>query len=430
MAEADALRVVAPAEVAPLRRSPTDAETLAGAADLVGRVRDGGEAALRELGERFGDLAPGDPLVHGRDALRDAAASIDPDELGVLERAAARIESFARAQRASLAEVDEPIPGGRAGHTVLPVDRAGCYAPGGRYPLVSSVLMTAIPARVAGVREVWVASPRPTASVLAAASVAGADAVLGVGGAQAIAALAYGAGPVPACDVVCGPGNRWVTAAKRLVAGAVGIDMLAGPSELLVIADDSADARTVAADLLAQAEHDDDASAVLVTTSVALVDAVNRELGAQLGDLPTAPTARAALANSFAVVVGSMDEAVDVSDRIAPEHLEIHARDAGSIAGRLRHAGALFVGAGSAEVLGDYGAGPNHTLPTGGAARSAAGLSVLTFLRARTWLRMDDAGPGGAGPGRGVVEDAVRLARMEGLEAHARSAERRLEPGA
>ena len=206
---------------------------------------------------------------------------------------------------------------------VAPVDRAGCYAPGGRFPLPSSVLMTAVTARAAGVRDVWVASPRPDDVTLAAAAVAGADALLAVGGAQAIAALAYGAGDVPPCDVVVGPGNRWVTAAKKLVAGHVGIDMLAGPSELVVLADASADPATVAADLLAQAEHDPDALPVLVATDAELVDRVEIELERQLAALPTRDTAEPAIGNGFAVMAGNLDDAIEVCDRLAPEHLQV-----------------------------------------------------------------------------------------------------------
>jgi phosphoribosyl-ATP pyrophosphohydrolase/phosphoribosyl-AMP cyclohydrolase/histidinol dehydrogenase len=279
--------------------------------------------------------------------------------------------------------------------------------------------MTAVTARAAGVREVWVASPRPAPITLAAAAVAGADALLAAGGAHAIAALAYGIGGSPPCDVVVGPGNRWVTAAKKLVAGDVGIDMLAGPSELVVLADRSADPELVAADLLAQAEHDPDALPILVATDAGLADAVDAALARQLDGLPTRDTAAAALANGFAVVVDGLDEAVAVCDRLAPEHLQVLTEDADGVAARLAHWGGLFIGAGSAEVFGDYGIGPNHTLPTGGVARFKGGLSVLDFLRVRTWLRME-------GPADGaVLSDAAALARLEGLEAHARAAERR-----
>jgi phosphoribosyl-ATP pyrophosphohydrolase/phosphoribosyl-AMP cyclohydrolase/histidinol dehydrogenase len=275
--------------------------------------------------------------------------------------------------------------------------------------------MTVATARAAGCGRVVLATPRPGELMLAAAGLCGADAVLPVGGAHGVGALAYGAGVLGGVDVIAGPGNAWVTAAKRCVCGDVGIDMLAGPSELLVLADESAEARVVAADLLAQAEHDELARPMLVTTDAGLVEAVEAELARRLETLPTAATARVALANGFAAVAVDMDEAMEAVDRVAPEHLEIHARDAGSLARRVRHAGAVFVGAGSAEVLGDYGLGPNHTLPTGGAARATGGLSVLAFLRVRTWLRVDEVEASS-------LADVVRLAEIEGLEGHRRSA--------
>lgn len=415
---------IAAAQATRAARRPVDAATLAAAAVIVDDVRARGTDAVREYAVRFGertnDRAGGSPLVLDRGAMRSALDTLSPLDRAALERAAARIEHFARAQRQAIADVSIAVPGGRAGHTVQPVQRAGCYAPAGRHPLPSSVLMTAITARVAGCEHVVVASPGAHPVALAAASIAGADQFLAVGGAHAIAAMATGACGIERRDVIVGPGNRWVTAAKQLVVGEVGIDMLAGPSELLVLADDSADPALVAADLLAQAEHDTDASAMLVTTSQALADAVDRELAAQLGSLPTRDVARAALANGFACVAASLDEAIALADRAAPEHLEIMMRDAQRVALRLKNAGALFIGSAAAEVLGDYGAGPNHTLPTGGSARYQAGLSVMHFLRLRTWLRIDDAAAASE-----LLADTVRLARVEGLAAHAAAAERR-----
>jgi phosphoribosyl-ATP pyrophosphohydrolase/phosphoribosyl-AMP cyclohydrolase/histidinol dehydrogenase len=401
-------------------REPCDADTLVRAARIVDDVRSGGDEALRRFACEHDGLEPDAPLVLGREALEHALAATSPEDRALLERTAGRIRRFAEAQRHALEATAVPIDGGRAGHLVSPVERAGCYAPGGGYPLPSSVLMTAVTARVAGVSRVIVASPRPKPIMLAAAAVAGADAFLCVGGAHAIAALAYGTGVVPSVDVIAGPGNRWVTAGKKLVAGRVGIDMLAGPSELVVLADDGADPALVAADLLAQAEHAADALPILVTDSAALVDAVDAELVRQLATLPTADVAREAVAAGYAVVCESMDEAFAACDRLAPEHLEVMTREPELASRRLSHYGALFIGAGSAEVLGDYGAGPNHTLPTGGSARYTGGLSVLTFLRVRTWMRIDDRRGG-----RELAADAAALARIEGLEAHARAADLR-----
>ena len=308
---------------------------------------------------------------------------------------------------------------------------AGCYAPGGRYPLPSSVIMTAVTARAAGCSTVILASPRPAPITLAAAHVSGADVFLRVGGAQAVTAMAYGVGGdgggsdggiVPPCDVIVGPGNKWVTAAKSVVSGHCGIDMLAGPSEVLVIADDTADPEVVAADLIAQAEHDVVARAILLSDSEDVIDRVDEELVMQLASLPepNRSTAREAFGLSFAVLCGSIDQCIAISDGIAPEHLEIQTRDATAVGKRCANYGGLFIGERAAEVLGDYGAGPNHTLPTGGTGRYTGGLSVFNFLRIRTWMRIDDAVES-----QGMVDDSITMARLEGLEGHARAAEAR-----
>ncbi|MFN7671688.1 MAG: histidinol dehydrogenase [Planctomycetota bacterium] len=414
-------RRVEAAELRRATRAALDPATQAEAARIVEDVRVGGEQALRAHAERLGDLRPGEPLVRGPAELIAARDGLPAADRALLERTAARIEAFARAQRQCLAPLDVPVPGGRAGHRWLPVAAVGAYAPGGRYPLPSSALMTAIPARVAGVPLARLASPRPAAITLAAAAVAGCEQVLAVGGALAVAAFAFGVGG-PACDMVVGPGNRWFTAAKRHLFGEIGLDGLAGPSELLVVADASADPAWVAADLLAQAEHDVDARAVLVATNADLVAAVDAELARQLAALPTAATAAAALANAGRVALASdVESAIAVADRLAPEHLQLMVRDARAWAARPRAYGALFVGSRSAEVFGDYGIGPNHVLPTGGTARFQAGLSVATFLRPATWLDVDDPAV--------VAADAADLAALEGLPGHAAAAAARLCDG-
>lgn len=413
----DLLRRVQVVELLARRRVGLDMATRIGAAEIVEDVRTGGEPAVRRQSERLGDCAPGDFVRIEREQLLVALAELAEQDRAVLERTAARIRSFAEAQRACLLPLDAEVPGGRAGHRWLPVASVGAYAPGGRHPLPSSVLMTGIPAKVAGVQNVLVASPKPTQITLAAAALAGADALLAIGGAQAIAALAFGTFGPPV-DVIVGPGNRWVTAAKQHLVGEVGIDGLAGPSELLVLADEHADAATVAADLLGQAEHDPDAVPMLVSTSTELLDAVQQELQRQLATLPTAATARAALQqNGMALLVQDLAEAIAIANQLAPEHLELLLQDADTVARALTAYGGLFVGSCSAEVFGDYGAGPNHVLPTAGGARFQAGLSVMTFLRPLTYLQLQDAGA--------LRADAAHLARLEGLEAHARSAERR-----
>ena len=265
------------------------------------------------------------------------------------------------------------------------------------------------------------ASPRPAIATLAAAYVADADGLLAIGGAQAIGAMAYGIGPVTACDVIVGPGNKWVTAAKSLVSGVCNIDMLAGPSEVLVIADKTCNPDIVAADLLAQAEHDTEARPILVCTEESIATNVNECLKSRLSKLSTADVAEKAVTNGFACVCPNVESAIAVSDSIGPEHLEIHTEDALGVGRRCTNYGGLFCGQISAEVLGDYGVGPNHVLPTCGTSRYTGGLSVFTFLRIRTWMNITDKNKA-----QDVIQDCIKLARIEGLEGHAQAAECRL----
>lgn len=403
------------------RQAGIPGEVLRTARRIVADVRERGEPALEEYVKQFDNADPQQQdLYRSRDELLECLDSLGRADRTRLERIAGQIETFARAQRNALTPITVSVPGGRAGHSIEAVERAGCYAPGGRYPLPSSVLMTVITARVAGVDTVWVASPRPARITLAAAALAGADGLLAAGGAHAIAALAYGVGRVPAADIVVGPGNEFVTAAKQIVMGDVAIDMLAGPSELLIVGDLSSDPELIAADLLAQAEHDPRALPILVTSERGLIEAVRREISSQLATLPTAETAAKALRNGGAILCESFDEVVKVCNGIAPEHLQLSTAEPMTYAKQIRHHGALFVGEQSAEVFGDYGVGPNHVLPTGNAARYSGGLSVFSFLRIRTWLEQRD----GADPE--LISDSAWLARMEGLEAHARAAERRM----
>ena len=399
-----------------LKRRPVDPETLQKASMIVEDIRDNREAAVRHHSERLGDLARGQNFVVSRDQLDVAFGGLDPDLQSLLKRAADRIRVFAETQYGSLSDVDTTVTGGRAGHRWIPVANVGAYAPAGRHPLPSSVLMTVIPARIAGVENVTVASPKPTPVTLAAAAVAGADRLIALGGAQAVAALAFGIGCHPV-ELIVGPGNRWVTAAKKHLYGEVGIDGLAGPSEIVVVADRYADPRFIAADLLAQAEHDHDSLPILITTSARLRDAVEAEIVTQLDGLSTGPDAIRGLQNGFSVIVKNLKEAVAVSDLIAPEHLALHVADPETLVGRFRSYGSVFLGGRSAETFADYGIGPNHVLPTGGSARYQSGLSVLTFLRSPTWLALTDPFP--------IRADTAALARIEGLEAHARAAELR-----
>ncbi|RHZ11068.1 hypothetical protein DYB37_011709 [Aphanomyces astaci] len=417
------LRTIRPEDVRAFAYDPVEPLALEQARSIVNDVKARGETAVREHAVRLGDLPSTlAPLVYSRDDMKTAFESLSIGEQKLLERTKQRIEAFAIAQRASIQSFSRSIPGGQAGQDVSPMQVAGCYAPGGRYPLPSSVLMTALTARVAGVSTVIVASPRPAVATLAAAYISNADLLLAVGGAQAVAALAYGLDGtgISACDIIVGPGNKYSSLPQpglfvfqRLTCA---IDMLAGPSECLVVADASAvvHAATIAADLLAQAEHDTAAVPILVTDSTALLDAVNAAIVDQLTTLPTADTAAVSVAKGFAVLCPSLDSCVDVANVLAAEHVEIMTADSQAVADRIQHYGA-------AEVLGDYGVGPNHVLPTGGTARYTGGLSVHTFLRIRTWMRIDDGQLS-----QEAVADAVQLARVEGLEGHARAAERRL----
>lgn len=397
---------------------------------------------LLKVAQRLGDLpsdATTSSLVVTKEQCKAAFDGLTDQQRTTLVNLHSRIERFATMQRKSVVDMEMDIPGGKAGHTVSPCKAAGCYAPGGRYPLPSSVLMTAVTARAAGVTTVVLASPKPQPITLAAAYVSNVDFFLPVGGAQAVAALAYGVDGVPTagsdssntstcgtppCDVICGPGNQWVTAAKSIVNGKCGIDMLAGPSEVLVICDETASPNVVAADLIAQAEHDVVARAILLCTSEESIQQIDAEVSKQVDALPepNRSTAKAALGQSFAVLCDTIDQCVKISDDIAPEHLEIQTKDSQAVANSCQNYGGLFIGAHAAEVLGDYGAGPNHTLPTGGTGKYTGGLSVFCFLRIRTWMRIDEVASTEA---QAMVDDSIIMARLEGLEGHARAAEAR-----
>jgi histidinol dehydrogenase len=387
-------------------------------------VRERGERAVLDLTRRYDGAARVTVEVSPEEWALGASA-VDPVTRAALQEAEARIARFARAQRRSLRPVRLKEPGIILEQRLLPVERVGIYVPGGRHSLCSSVLMGAVPARVAGCREVVLATPpRPDGTVhpaiLAAANLAGIDRVFAMGGAQAIAALAFGAGPVPAVDLIVGPGNRFVTEAKMQLASRVGIDFVAGPSELAVIADLTADAQVVAADLLAQAEHDPDARLWLLTVCAPeLVRQVRRHLRRQLASLPEGSPNRTAATASVARLVSrsvdSVEEACAASDEIAPEHLSLQVQYPERLVRRLGSYGSLFVGRNGAVAFGDYVSGPNHTLPTSRAARHTGGLSVLRFCKVCTVQRVGRTGA------RRLAGSAGRLASLEGLEAHRRS---------
>ncbi len=404
-----------------------EAAPVEGVREIMDQVRRRGDAAVVEYTARF----DGVELSGLRVPLEDIHAARDNLSLQTahaIRMAGENIRRFAEMQMRQFGEFEVELqPGVFTGQKVVPLDRVGVYVPGGRFPLISTLLMTAIPAQVAGVKEIAICSP-PThqgsvhPAILAAAEMLGLNEVYRVGGVQAIAALACGTQSIPRVDKIVGPGNAHVARAKREVFGEVGIDLVAGPTEVMIIADESANPRWVAADLLAQAEHDPEAQPVLVTPSEALAEAVPAEIQAQLATLPTAEIAREAVErNGWIIRVDSLEAAAEIANRKAPEHLQLQVAQPEVVVPLLRHYGSLFIGELSAEVLGDYSAGINHTLPTNGVARYRGGLSVQDFIKLQTTLRVTERGIRDIGPVAGA------LAKAEGLEGHYRSVALRME---
>lgn len=398
-------------------------------AAIIASVRARGDDALAELTARF-DRVDLDVLGWeiGAAEMDAALAGLAPDLRAALDLAATRIRDFHERQKPTGNDaVDEA--GVRTGVRWTPVDAAGLYVPGGRAAYPSSVLMNAIPAVVAGVRDLIMVTPTPGGAanplVLAAARVAGVSRVFRVGGAQAIAALAFGTGRIPKVDVITGPGNAWVAEAKRQLYGVVGIDMVAGPSEVVIVSDGKSNPDWIAADLLAQAEHDPVAQSILITTSAAEADAVEAAVARQLETLPTAAVAGASWRNHGAIIiVSALADALPLLDALAPEHAELMVDDPDWLFSRMRHAGSVFLGRHTPEAAGDYLAGPNHVLPTGRRARFASGLSVADFMKRTTFLDCGPKGLAAIGPAGAAIAD------VEGLAAHAASIRLRLETGA
>lgn len=395
-------------------------------AAILAQVRERGDAALADYTFRFDghDLDAGGWRIDAA-TCREAFDALEPDLREALELAAARIRAYHEAQLPHDRDyVDDA--GVRLGAMWRPVDAAGLYVPGGRAAYPSSLLMNAIPARVAGVERLVVVTPTPGGTtnplVLAAAHLAGVDEIWRVGGAHAVAALAYGTGRIAPVDVITGPGNAWVAEAKRQLYGVVGIDMVAGPSEILVIADGRNDATRIAADLLSQAEHDPTSQSILITDDAAFADAVEAAVEAELAALPTEPTARASWRDHGVIIdVASLGDAPALANRLAAEHVEIATDDPETLMRHIRHAGSVFLGRMTPEAIGDYVAGPNHVLPTGRRARFSSGLSVLDFMKRTSFIQLDPAALAAIGPA------GIALARAEGLPAHARSISVRLE---
>ena len=375
-------------------------------------VRKHGDRALMEYARRFDGLERRSVRVPEAE-LHAAARALAPPFRKAVKAAAANIRAYAERQMPR-EWIAETAPGVWLGQVLRPLETVAAYIPAGRYPLPSTVLMTVVPAQVAKVPNICIASPKAVLEVLGTAATAGVNQVFQMGGAQAIAAFAFGTRTVPRADRIVGPGNIYVAAAKKLLAGEVGIDFVAGPTEILIIAADG-DPRHLAADMLAQAEHDADASAVLLTTSKGLANATAAELDRQLETLPTRKVAAKAIArNSAIILVESLDEAVEISNRVAPEHLSI---PNDRLLRKVQHAGSVFIGPFSPEAAGDYASGPNHVLPTSGAARQRGGLAVTDYLKVISVQRLSREALARLGP------TVTTLARAEGLEAHARSVE-------
>jgi histidinol dehydrogenase len=395
--------------------------------EIIEQVRIEGDAALRRYSEEF-DHSRVDAFRLTEGEIQGAYSQVEPEFVTAIREAAVNIRAFHEKQKRE-SWMDLKPDGTMLGQVIRPLKRVGLYVPGGKAAYPSSVLMNAIPALVAGVPEIAIVTPPATAGVegvnpyiLVAAAEAGVREVYRVGGAQAVAALAYGTAEIPAVDKIVGPGNIYVALAKRYVFGVVDIDSIAGPSEIIVLADDSADPAYVAADLLSQAEHDEMASAVLVTPSQALAVAVQQELARQVDLLPRRAIAERSLADYGAILtVGSLEEGIEVVNKMAPEHLEIMVQEPFQYLGRIENAGAIFLGPYSSESVGDYFAGPNHVLPTNGTARFSSALSVDDFIKKSSVIYYSK---------QALLRDAGQisaLARFEGLQAHARAVEIRVE---
>ncbi|WFL77624.1 histidinol dehydrogenase [Altererythrobacter arenosus] len=408
-------------------RRESDADVALQVTDILREVRARGDAALEEYSMRYDGhaLTIDDDWVITPERCKDAYDGLDSELRGALELAADRIRAYHEAQLPPDRDFTDAA-GVRQGAIWRPVDAAGLYVPGGRAAYPSSLLMNAIPAKVAGVERLVVTTPTPKGEsnplVLAAAHIAGIDEIWRVGGAQAVAALAYGTDRIEKVDVITGPGNAWVAEAKRQLYGVVGIDMVAGPSEILVIADKDNNPEWIAADLLSQAEHDPTSQSILITDDATFGALVEDCIDLQLATLATSKTAKASWDEHGAIiVVGSLDEAPALANELAAEHVELAVADPEPLLKAIRHAGSVFLGRMTPEAVGDYVAGPNHVLPTGRRARFASGLSVLDFMKRTSFISLDEAALGAIGPA------AVALAHAEGLPAHAKSVELRLK---
>jgi histidinol dehydrogenase len=381
---------------------------------IIDDIKINKDKAVKKYSLQFDKSLPYE-LTSGQ--IKKAYNALTSTQIKEIKNAASAIKKFSRRQFSQYKEFSIKINGGIIGQKVIPLQKVGCYVPGGRFPLPSTALMTVIPAKVAGVKDIIVCSPNIKPAVIVAANIAGADKIFSIGGVQAIASLAYGTQTIPKVDKIVGPGNKYVAEAKRLLFGDVGIDFVAGPSEILIIADETDDSKLIAADMLAQCEHDPDAKAVFITNSKALAKKVNMELSTQEKNLKTRDIS--IKAKKQIIVVDSLTKAVEIANELAPEHLELQIRDE-KIIGQLYNFGSLFIGKNSAEVFGDYCSGINHTLPTNRTARFSGGLSPRDFVKIVTYQKLNSNV-------NKLIKTASTLAEIEGLDAHRIAAELRVK---
>ena len=400
--------------------SKIEFESISSVNDIINAVRKDGDNAVRKYAKKFGD---GDLSAFKltEDEIKEVIKQVDEKTIETIKFAVKNVKEFAKAQLSSLKELEVEVNGNILGHKIIPIESVGCYIPGGNYPLPSSAIMTVVPAKVAGVKRVVAMSPKIQPVTVAAAYYAGADEIYRIGGVQAIAAMAYGTESIQKVNKIVGPGNKFVTSAKKQVYGECGIDFLAGPSEVLIIADETAKPEFVAADILAQCEHDKDARAFLICFSKEFAQKVDEKAKEYLKNLQTREIAEQSYNKSFAVVVRYLDEAVALSNKKAPEHLELCLENAENLINKFNNYGSLFIGNYSAEVFGDYVSGTNHTLPTNQVAKYSGGLSVFDYIKIQTYQIIRE---------KSIKETAINasyLAEKEGLFAHKLAADVRLE---
>jgi histidinol dehydrogenase len=390
----------------------SELEILESVKEIIKNVKEIGDKAAREYTKKFDNIKVKRFEIEKED-IQKAYKEVDKETLEALKFAALNIKKFAESQMNSLKGFETSENGVTLGQKIIPIDKVGCYVPGGRYPLPSTALMTLIPAKVAGVKEIIVCSPKITPVTIVAADIAGADRIFNIGGVQAIAALTYGTESIPKVDKIVGPGNQYVTAAKKEVYGEVGIDFIAGPSEILIIADETGNPDFIAADMLAQAEHDPKSRVELITFTKKLADKILTSLKKQLSTLETRKIAEEAIKNNGTIIISkNINEAIEIANKRAPEHLELQIKNPELIIPKLKNYGSLFIGEYSAEVFGDYCSGPNHTLPTNGSARYTGGLSVKEFVKVLTFQKITKEAS------KKLIKAASKLAEIEGLYAH------------